>query len=72
MADDDWPVNDTAFFERLEDDLAVAADLSTIEEIWTEADPLSRFDGKPQGETNQATAMQIKQRAEKRVGGGNA
>lgn len=62
-------VDDTAFFERLEEDLAVASDLATLEEVWTAADPLARFDGKPNGETNQAVAMAIRKRAEKRIGG---
>ncbi len=68
---DDAAIDDTTFFDRLEDNMAVASDLETIEEIWTEADPLARFDGKPNGEINQAIALQIRKRAEKRVGGGH-
>lgn len=60
-------VDDRTYFERLEEALAVANDLETVEEIWTEADPLARFDGKPNGEVNQAIAMQIRKRAEKRI-----
>jgi hypothetical protein len=62
-------IDDTSFFERLEENLAVASDLATVEEIWTEADPLARFEGKPNGEVNQAIALQIRKRAEKRIGG---
>ena len=67
--DADEVIDDTTFFERLEEALAIAADAATIEEIWTEADPMARFDGKPNGEVNQGIAMAIKRRAEKRVGG---
>jgi predicted secreted protein len=62
-------VDDTAFFEKLEEALAVVSDAESIEEVWTEFDPMARFDGKPQGETNQAIALAIRKRAEKRVGG---
>jgi phage recombination protein Bet len=68
---DDAEIDDTTFFESLEENMAVAGDLETVEEIWTEADPLARFDGKPNGEINQAIALQIRKRAEKRIGGGN-
>jgi phage recombination protein Bet len=64
-------VDDKTFFERLEENIAVAGDIETVEEIWTEADPLARFEGKPNGEINQAIALQIRKRAEKRIGGGN-
>mgnify|MGYP001430117127 CR=1 FL=1 len=70
MADGE-AIDDTIFFERLEEEMAVASNLETIEEIWTEADPLARFEGKPNGEVNQAIALQIRKRAEKRVGGGH-
>jgi len=66
---DDEPLSDTAFFEKLEEDLAVVSDLATLEEVWTAADPLARFDGKPAGEINQGIAMAIRKRAEKRIGG---
>lgn len=61
--------DDTSFFERLEESLAVVSDLASLEEAWSEADPMARFDGKPNGETNQGIAMAIRKRAEKRVGG---
>lgn len=62
-------IDDTTFFERLEEALAVAADAATVDEVWTEFDPMARFDGKPNGEVNQSIAMAIKRRAEKRIGG---
>lgn len=64
-------VDDTEFFNRLEDDMAVAGDEATVEEVWTEADPMARFDGKPQSEVNQGIAKAIKARHMKRVGGGS-
>jgi phage recombination protein Bet len=67
----DHEIDDTAFFEHLEEALAVASDLETVEEVWTGFDPLARFEGKPNGEINQAIATQIRKRAEKRVGGSN-
>lgn len=65
---DDAAIDDTTFFEQLEADMAVASDAATIEEIWTAADPMARFDGKPAGEINQGIAMAIKSRALKRIG----
>lgn len=62
-------IDDTTFFERIEEAMAVANDLTSIEEVWSEYDPLSRFDGKPQGEINQGIALAIRKRAEKRIGG---
>jgi hypothetical protein len=62
-------VDDTEFFQALEDDLATASDAETVEEIWSHHDPLARFDGKPNSETNQAIAIAIKKRAMKRIGG---
>ena len=62
-------VDDTTYFEQLEDALAVVSDLASLEEVWTEFDPMARFDGKPQAETNQAIAKAIRKRAEKRIGG---
>lgn len=59
-------VDDTAFFKRLEEDLAVAQDEASIEEVWTEADPMARFEG---DETSQSIAMAIEKRALKRIGG---
>ena len=61
-------VDDTEFFEKLEEALAVVSDAESVEEVWTEFDPMARFDGKPQGETNQSIALAIRKRAEKRVG----
>lgn len=68
---DDEMVDDTTYFERLEEALAVAGDAATVEEVWTEFDPMARFDGKPNGEINQGIALAIKKRADKRVGGGH-
>lgn len=62
-------VDDTAYFEQLEEAFAVVSDATSIEEVWTEFDPLARFDGKPNSETNQGIAMAIRKRAEKRIGG---
>jgi len=62
--------DDTTFFERLEEALGAVTDLEALEEAWTEADPLARFEGKPNGETNQSIALAIRKRAEKRIGGG--
>lgn len=59
-------IDDTEYFERLEEALAVVSDMASVEEVWTEADPMSRFEG---DETNQAIAMAIRKRAEKRIGG---
>lgn len=62
-------IDDNEFFSRLEDALAVVADLETLEEVWTDFDPMARFEGKANGETNQAIAKAIRKRAEKRIGG---
>jgi hypothetical protein len=62
-------IDDTAYFSQLEDALAVVGDLATLEEVWTEFDPMARFDGKPNGDVNQGIAMAIRKRAEKRIGG---
>lgn len=64
-------IDDTTFFRQLEDALAVASDAASIEEVWTEFDPLARFDGKPSGATSQGIALALKKQAERRVGGGN-
>jgi hypothetical protein len=61
-------IDDTEFFQRLEEDLAVVSDMASLEEVWNDADPMARFDGKPQGEINQGIALAIRKRAEKRVG----
>lgn len=61
-------ISDTEFFEELDEALAVVSDAATLEEVWSEFDPMARFDGKPNGETNQGIAMAIRKRAEKRIG----
>lgn len=68
---DDDMVDDNTFFERLEEALAVVSDAASLEEIWSDFDPLARFDGKPNGEVNQGIANAIRRRAEKRIGGVN-
>lgn len=68
---DEGEVDDTTDFERLEESLAVVTDLATLEEVWTDFDPMARFTGKPGGEVNQSIALAIRKRAEKRIGGGN-
>ncbi len=65
----DEEIDDTAYFSQLEDAFAVVGDLESLEEVWTEFDPLARFDGQPNGEVNQGIAMAIRKRAEKRIGG---
>lgn len=62
-------VDDTEYFQQLEDALAVVTDAASLEEVWSEFDPMARFDGKPNGEINQGIATAIRKRAEKRVGG---
>lgn len=63
----DHEIDDTAFFDQLEADLAVTSDEASIEEVWTEADPMARFEGQPNGEINQGIAMAIKKKHLKRV-----
>jgi phage recombination protein Bet len=65
---DDGIIDDTTFFERLEEALAVVSDLESVEEVWTDMDPLARFEGKRNGETNQSIALAIRKNAEKRIG----
>ncbi|TPM89832.1 hypothetical protein [Mesorhizobium sp. B2-1-3A] len=65
---DDSLIDDTTFFERLEEALAVVSDLATVEEVWTDMDPLARFEGQPNAEINQGIAMAIRKQAEKRIG----
>lgn len=62
-------VDDNEFFEKLEEALAVVSDAASLEEVWSEFDPMARFTGKPGGETNQGIAKAIRKRAEKRIGG---
>lgn len=64
-------IDDNAYFERLDEDMAVARDAETIEEVWTAADPMARFENQPNGEINQGIATAIKNKHLKRVGGGN-
>lgn len=64
----DESIDDTTFFDNLESDMAVASDEASIEEVWTAADPMARFEGQPNGEINQGIARQIKNRHLKRVG----
>jgi phage recombination protein Bet len=66
---DEEVVDDNAYFEQFEEAVAVASDLASLEEVWTEFDPMARFDGKPNAETNQGIAKAIRKRAEKRIGG---
>jgi len=68
---DDADLDDTAYFQKLEESLACAQDEATIEEIWTEFDPMARFDGKPNGDINQGIALALKKRFLKHIGGGN-
>jgi hypothetical protein len=62
-------IDDNEFFEKLEEALAVVSDAASLEEVWSEFDPMARFTGKPGGETNQSIAKAIRKRAEKRIGG---
>lgn len=68
-AGDHEAIDDTTFFQELEEALAVVSDAATLEEVWTEFDPMARFDSQPNGETNQSIALAIRKRAEKRIGG---
>jgi len=61
--------DDNAFLDHLEEDMAVASDAATIEEIWTAADPMARFESKLGAEVNQSIALAIKKRAIKRIEG---
>lgn len=60
------PFDATLFFEQLEEALAVVSDEASLEEVWTEADPMSRFED---DEQNQSIALAIRKRAEKRIRG---
>lgn len=62
---DEWPADTTDYFTKLDDDLAVVSDMVTLEELWTSADPMARFEGDL---TNQSIAKAIRKRAEKRIG----
>jgi len=63
-------IDDTEFFQNLEDALSVVSDEATIEEVWDTFDPLARFDGKPNSETNQGIALAIKRRRLSQIRGG--
>lgn len=63
--DPDQQVRDTEFLEKLDDDMAEAKDEASLEEIWTEADPMARFEG---NDDFQALAMSVRRRHLKRVG----
>lgn len=69
ITEDGEIIDDTEFFTRLEDALAVANDAETVEEVWSEYDPMAHFEGKPNGEVNHGIATAIKRRALKRIGG---
>lgn len=69
VTDDGEVIDDTEFFERLENALAGATDAATIEEIWTEYDPMAFFTNRPNGDVNQGIAAAIKRRALKAIGG---
>lgn len=62
-------VDDNAYFEQFEEAMAVVSDLASLKEVWTEFDPMARFDGQTNGEMNQSIAKAIRKRAEKRIGG---
>jgi recombination protein RecT len=55
------------YFERMDAAMSEAKDAADIAEVWTEFDPLARFEG---DEENQALATSIKRRHVQRVGGG--
>lgn len=59
-------IDDTEFFNELETVLAGAMDLPTLEEVWTDFDPLARFDG---DDINIGIVNAIKNRREKQIGG---
>lgn len=58
----------TAYFEEMETSFAAETTAEGIEERWNEFDPMATFDG---DDINQGIAKAIKNRALKRVGGGN-
>lgn len=66
---DDGVMDVTRYFEDMEEALAVASDMESLEEAWEQFDPMATFDGKPNGEVNQGIAKAIRRRAEKRIGG---
>jgi len=52
-------LDETAYFDKLEEELAMADDEATVEEIWTLFDPMARFEGK---DDKQAVAMSFKRK----------
>ncbi|MCV0371626.1 RecT family recombinase [Filomicrobium sp.] len=62
-------LDDGDFLHKLDEDLAVCMDEATLEEVWSDADPLARFEG---NEDAQKLATIVRKRHLKRIGGGNA
>jgi phage recombination protein Bet len=58
--------DDTDFFTSLDAAMDEASDAASIEEIWSEYDPMARFENNDDG---QALALSIKRRHDARVGG---
>lgn len=58
--------DDTDFFTSLDAAMDEASDAASIEEIWSEHDPMARFENNDDG---QALALSIKRRHDARVGG---
>jgi len=52
-------LDETAYFDKLEEELAMADDEATVEETWTQFDPMARFEGK---DDKQAVAMSFKRK----------
>ncbi|WP_457814380.1 hypothetical protein U8C43_27940 [Sinorhizobium meliloti] len=50
---------DAEFFDELRDRLAEAKDAASVEEIWTELDPMARFEG---SDLDQEICQKIKAR----------
>lgn len=63
------PEDTTDFLDRLDAALASATDEASLEEAWTELDPLAHFEGQVNGELNQGIATGMKRRHLKRVRG---
>jgi phage recombination protein Bet len=64
--DDEWPEDDTDFLTALDEALERTSDLADLEDVWTSADPMARFEG---DEINQGIVKQIKRRNIARVTG---
>lgn len=52
-------MDENTYFEKLEEELSFADDEASVEEIWTQFDPLARFEGK---DDKQAVAMSFKKK----------